>query len=449
MHGCDQAAAGYGAGTAGDGFLHSRAALVLIWALFLLPRAAILLIDVTPTSDAAWYYDRAVELAAGMGYLRDGVPTAYWPPGQSLALAAVFWCFGASTTVVGLFNLVLGTIGGWLTLDLGRRIFGPVAGRLGLLLLAVYPNAIGYYPLALTEVFYTTLLLACCWLLLTRRSLAKLVLAGLLVGAASLVKAQTLIVVPMIFAIALLRRGESRRQVLARLPLLAGQGALVLLVAGLTVLPWTIRNHAALGHWVPVSTNGGLTLLTGNNDSARGDFTPDDPAVTAITARKDLDEVAMDQAAKAQGIAWIRDHPGRFLTLMPLKLLRLWAPDGEALWQYESGSAAFAKAPGPFWAVRYANQAYYVLLLAGFAAAFAVMLRRLWRQGRRWLGLIDWWLLPYAIAAYPSAIAVVFSGQSRFHYPVMPFVCLSCGWLLAEMLVRGRRGGRLAAAQPA
>jgi len=46
------------------------------------------------------------------------------------------------------------------------------------------------------------------------------------------------------------------------------------------------------------------------------------------------------------------------------------------------------------------------------------------RQGER---VIDWWLLPYGIALYPSAIPMVFSGQSRFHYPVMPFVSHGCG----------------------
>jgi len=47
--------------------------------------------------------------------------------------------------------------------------------------------------------------------------------------------------------------------------------------------------------------------------------------------------------------------------------------------------------------------------------------------------VIDWWVLPYAIAAYPTAICLVFSGQSRFHYPVMPFICMAAAWWLADM----------------
>jgi hypothetical protein len=42
----------------------------------------------------------------------------------------------------------------------------------------------------------------------------------------------------------------------------------------------------------------------------------------------------------------------------------------------------------------------------------------------------------YVVALFPTAIAVVFSGQSRFHYPAMPFVCLIAGWLVADWLSR-------------
>ena len=87
--------------------------------------------------------------------------------------------------------------------------------------------------------------------------------------------------------------------------------------------------------------------------------------------------------------------------------------------------------------VRIANQAFYIALLSLFAIAAVVLVRRRRQAGRR---LIDWWVLPYGIALYPSLIALVFSGQSRFHYPVMPFVCMTCGWLLADWFGRKMQG---------
>jgi hypothetical protein len=233
----------------------------------------------------------------------------------------------------------------------------------------------------------------------------------------------------LLLAIAWLRAPAPWR----RLPGIIGQGLAMGAAALLVIAPWTMRNHRELGAWVLVSTNGGITLLTGNNASARGGFTPDDPVVRALDARG-LDELAHDREARRLGMEWITRHPADFLTLMPLKLARLWGPDGEGQWAYETGSWAYAAAPGAFLALRLANQVWYWGLLALFVAAFPAMRRARRRAG---LGLIDWWLLPYGIAAYPSAIAMVFSGQSRFHYPAMPFVCIAAAGLIATVL-RGR-----------
>ena len=416
-------------------FATDRSVLLGIWALYFALRAAVLLIDVAPTSDAEWYYIRAASLATGKGYLDNaGAPTAFWPPGWPIALSLVFSQFGVSQVPLGLFNLASAMLIGALTLALGRRLFGSEgAARAGLLLLAVYPNAIGYVPLALTEVFYTALLMAGCWVVVTRTNRWHLVSAGFLFGLATLVKAQTLVVVPLLFAIEWLRMG----QVWQRLPRLIGEGLLVLALAALTVLPWTIRNEVQLGHWVAVSTNGGYTLLTGNHDTATGDYTPDAPVVKDLMARPGLDEVQRDTEARQLGMEWIITHPDRFLKLAPKKFLRLWLPDGEAEWAYQGGAPGYANAELVYRAVRVLNQGYYVMLMAAFAVAFFLMIARRRRDGQRWIG---WWLLPYGIALYPTLICLVFSGQSRFHYPVMPWVCMTAGWLAMALL--GKLGDR-------
>lgn len=418
--------------TAAQGwFATSRGALIALFALFAALRAAAILLDVTPTSDADWYYTRAAMLAEGLGYLgNNGLPTAYWPPGWPMAMSLAFRVLGTSVVTVGLFNLASAVLAGWLTYDLARRLFGSELGaRAALLLLAVYPNSILYVPLALTEVFYTTLLLAGCWLLIARKGALRLVLAGAVFGVATLVKAQTLVVIPLICLIGLLRDGN----VVRRTPGVVARGAFIIAVAAMVVAPWTIRNHNAMGAWIPVSTNGGITLLTGNNDSARGGFTPDDALVKALDARTGLSEMEYDAEASRLGKEWIKAHPAQFLKLMPMKLFRLWGPDGEGQWAYETGSPAWKAAPWAFTLLRAGNQLWYFALLGLFAVAAVLMIHQRRARGER---VIDWWLLPYGIALYPSAIAMVFSGQSRFHYPVMPFVCMAAGWVLAEWLAR-------------
>lgn len=427
-------------------FERSRGALLLLAAIYLVPRALLILFNITPTSDADFYYTRAVSMADGLGYLSNkGHATAFWPPGWSMALSAVFSAFGSSIAAIGLFNLACAALAGWLVLDLGRRLFGSeMAARTGLLLLALYPNNAAYVPLALTEVFYTTLLLAACWLLIGRSGSSgpgwlRLVAAGVVMGVATLVKSQTLVVVPLVLGIGVLQAPNFWRAI----PGAAARITLVIAVAVLVIAPWTLRNHRELGAWVAVSSNGGITLLTGNNDSANGGYTPEDPVVQALNARTELTELEYDAEAKRLGFAWIKANPGRFAAVMPLKLLRLWGPDGEAIWSYERGAAAYPANAGLFFAVRLANQAWYFLLLLGFAIAALVMVRQRLQAAQK---LAGWWLLPYAIAAYPTAICLIFSGQSRFHFPVMPFIAMSCGWLLAEWLTR--RNARVEAGAP-
>lgn len=408
-------------------FIATPSALAAIWVVFLLPRALILMLPVAPTSDAEWYVLRAIGMAFDLGYDgNNGAPTAFWPVGWPMALSVLFRIVEPSAIAIGLFNFGSAALGGWLTLLLGRRLFGSeTTARIGLLLLAVYPNAIGYVPLALNEVFYSTLLLLFAWMVVIGgRSAIWLVATALVFGFATLVKPQTLVLLPVFFAIDWLRKGD----VWQRLPHVVARGALILALGGMVIAPWAIRNREALGSWVAVSTNGGFNLLIGNNDEANGGYGEDTQAYTALMERSDLDEVAADAEAKRQGLEWIATHPGRFLALAPKKLALLWLPDGEAEWAYQAGAASYDKHVGIYTAVRLINQAFYGMVMLGFVASFVLITLQRRAAGQRW---VDWWLLPWAVAAYPTAVAVMIFGLSRFHFPVMPFVCMANGWLIA------------------
>jgi hypothetical protein len=207
----------------------------------------------------------------------------------------------------------------------------------------------------------------------------------------------------------------------------------VIAIAMLVVLPWSLRNQRVLGDFVLVSTNGGFTLLTGNNPSARGGYTTDDPLVESI-GRTVATQLQADREAKRRAIQWITQHPAEFLALLPRKFFYLWAPDGEGEWAYQQGYAGYEEYRPWFRAVRILNQAYYFVLLGGFGAALILLGSRV--AGGR--GRVDWWAVPYALAVNYTLISLVFSGQSRFHYSLTPFMAAACGWLIVVCASRER-----------
>jgi uncharacterized membrane protein len=123
--------------------------------------------------------------------------------------------------------------------------------------------------------------------------------------------------------------------------------------------------------------------------------------------------------------------------LMPLKALHLWLLDGDAEWSYQAGFPAYDRYVLLFRAFRVANQIYYCLLLTGGAIGIFMLWRRRVHAVHPdcWLGL--------ALAAYTTAISMVFSGQIRFHFPVMPWIIMFVGvtvvWLVERQYGLSRR----------
>lgn len=145
------------------------------------------------------------------------------------------------------------------------------------------------------------------------------------------------------------------------------------------------------------------------------------------------DQLGADRRARALAWQWIRENPGTFIALMPRKLFRFWAPDGEAEWAYQSGTEWYEAKQRWFRAVRITNQAFYVAVIALFFYA-AVRLIKARASPRFMYG--------YAIAAFFTCLSLVFSGQSRYHFPIMPLIMIYAGWLMLgdPLLNRKERG---------
>lgn len=398
--------------------MKSRKFFVFIFGLFVALRLPALFISVAPWSDGAWYVNRAIEMTAGKGYAENGIPTAFWPVGYPGFLAGLFSVFGPDIFVVKLANLLLGSASLLLLYMLSRDIFdNEWGGRLAMLLYAIYPNQIAYTALALTEVLFSFLLLLAVWVFVRSENVWAAILCGVLMGAATLVKAQT-IVFP---ALLLVGYGWAQRRRISAWRFIV-MAAAVYGACILVIVPWMWRNYQVFGTLVYVATSGGIALYAGNNPGANGDYFPAEllpPELRPNAAR----QVEIDRQAAAAAIAWIAAHPGQAIALLPLKFWRLWAPDGEGEWGFQAGYSGYNDHVLLFRILRVMNQAYYVVLMMLFGGS----LLRLLKRKSEWH---DWTYLGLIVFLYTTLISTVFSGQSRYHFPAMPWLTIYAAWFI-------------------
>ena len=416
------------------GLLRHQAFLPACFGVFVSVRLAVLLLPVAPTSDAAWYVQRGLELAAGQGYHEGASPTAFWPIGFPLFLGAVFFVFGSHLIVVKLANLALSCGIFWLTYRVARHMFrDEYVARLAVLLLTLYPNQIGYTGLMLSEMLATLLLLWACDIFMTGQSLGRTLLAGIFFGYGALVKAQFVCLPGIMVLVHCWGFWTSRRKI-RRLMTLAS----VFAISGaVVVLPVTARNYMVFHQIVLISTNGGPTFLGGNNPYADGANNDRIYNSFHFPVRA---QIAADQQTYALALAWIKANPSRFLELIPLKVWHLWAVDGESEWGFESGYRGFTDHAAAFKVLRIINQIFYMGTLAG---AF-IAITRIFRGGNA----TQWAWLGVGFFAFITLISVAFSGQSRFHFPAMPFALSYAAWVILRPFAAGGSLGLLRRATP-
>jgi hypothetical protein len=390
----------------------------------------ILFVPVTPSSDAAWYFERAATLVEEGTYSERNIRTAFWPVGYPAFLAGLFHVTGVSLLAAKLANLACATLSLWLVYLCAQRMLGDeLAARGAVLLMTVYPNNAAYVPLLLSETFYTMLLLLGSVALLGTRTTRNAFVAGVALGVATLVKTQTILLVPLL--------------ALASMPTLASwrscsgaflRSAAVTVMALAVVAPWTWRNHSTFGEFVLVSTNGGVSLLAGNNRSMVGNYQIDysmaDPVFKQVHFSVE-NQLQADKEAKHLAVQWIKDNPADFVSLIPQKTWRLWSRDGEGEWGYQAGTPWYDQSQVWFRTVRVVNQVFYGCILLLFAIALARLLRER-APMRAYYGA--------AIAAAFTLISMVFSGQSRYHFPAMPFMLMYAAWVVTAIVAK-RAGG--------
>ena len=394
--------------------------LALALAVGLVARIALALTHGPLASDEQDYDRLGWTLATTGKYSENGSPTAYRSIGYPAFIAGIYALAGRSPRAVQAVQVALDLATALLLYGIAARRSrraGIAAGSIW----ALYPAAILFSGLHLSETVYVFLLVLFTWLVVrTPKRAAGTIFAGALLGTLIVLKPGSLVFAVLLAPI-LLRGGLGARSV-----------AILLATATVVVVPWVVRNSVVLRRPV-LSTSLGPNLLIGNNPNATGAY---GPALVPERVRNARGEVAVDFEARNAALQFITTQPGRFLTLAMVKCALVISSDAEvAVGRFtRRDPSSFASYRDRYRSLAVGIHAvvslpYFALVLAGI------------------LGLV---LRPNGIersvfAALVVSVLLVHAatfGGSRFHFPWMPFFAL-----FAARLADGWRGG-LSTARP-
>jgi 4-amino-4-deoxy-L-arabinose transferase-like glycosyltransferase len=286
--------------------------------------------DVPAFGDDRAYHLLARNLADGKGYVRPYdlerrhvvVKTAEYPPALPLLLAGGDEVGVSGETGQRTLLCVVGAITVGLVGLIGRRLGGDVVGLLSAAIAAVHPAMVNADVSLAAEPLAMCLGAAVLLAALAshdRPGARRWVPLGVLLGVGCLVRAEFLLLVPLIIGhLAWEQRGGWRPRLR-----MAGVG---LVAVAAVLVPWTVRNAVAFHRFVPVSNNLGSVLKGSNCGPAydgqfRGMWVeslstqtspvdPDHECFTGFPIRPGVNEAAASAELRSDGLSYIRHHLG-------------------------------------------------------------------------------------------------------------------------------------------
>jgi 4-amino-4-deoxy-L-arabinose transferase-like glycosyltransferase len=380
--------------------------LRILWIWFINP---------SQVSDFVWFENRAESIASGHGYSVNGIATAYWPVGYPGFLGLIFRVFGSSVILAKLINIAFYMTTIVLTYILSAELFKvESASRIALCILCFYPNHIAYGSFLATEMFFVFLfLLGAVLFIRASGRVGFLILAGLSWGLATLTKPQ-FIFLPLIFLVVFSNN----------LKTFVKSTAVVFLALLTCIAPWMIRNHGIFGKFL-LSTNGGIVLMQGNNPYATGKHIWDENIESLLGELHttngvmwDSKEVAREERARQIGMSYIKNHPVRTILLWPKKLFYSYRSDVDGFY-YSMGMMPDLSAGMQFvyLGLKIFAELYYFLIIGLAAVGLRTILRS--RIRSQYVGIY--------VVLYFTAICLVFFGNARYHFPVMPWLAIYAG----------------------
>ncbi|MDE2039019.1 MAG: hypothetical protein KGO96_00225 [Elusimicrobia bacterium] len=376
--------------------------------------------------DELGYRATALQLAA-TGLLGSAGHATTGPPVPAAFFAA---CFQLGPRLLWP-RLAQAFVGVWVAFAIGgmtEELSGSrLAGRLALIVAAVYPFFIYYGGMVLSETLDLALLIPGLWWLCsslgagTGAGAGRAAAAGLMLSLAGLCRSEGVFIAAGIWAAATIACAAGRWRARAWLFALA--------CWLLPLLLWCARNRAQLGAFT-LDTHAGITLLHGSEflELNQVDTSLAQEAIerSPFYARaRHLPAAQLNRALLRQAGRFMLDHPGLTLRQWAYKLLQFWR-------FYPRLDKVYARSPYNRPAAGYPRWSLVAISLLFEPWLILGGLWGLWRLRRRWTALFPLYLWVLGT----TAIHVVSVSQMRYRLPIMPALILGAAAALAARLER-------------
>ena len=365
--------------------------------------------DVVGAGDWHYFHWQANLIASGHGFIE---PYSYMFTGESFASAShppLWTVLLAGVSKLGFTHphahRAVGAFVGGATVVvlglLGRRVAGERVGLVAAGVGAVYPIMVAADGSLMSESLYgllVALTLLGAYRLRDRGTWGAAALLGTAIGFACLVRSEALLFLPLLLLPVAWRAGQDRWRNIA----------VACLATAVVLTPWTVRNWAAFGRPVLISTNGPAALKGAN--CAQTYSGPDIGGwhldCIGFTRRDLRNEAKADARFTREAFDYIGNHLSELPKVLAVRVLRTW----DLYQPRRQVATAEGRAPN---AERAGIAVYYVLMLLAVWAV--VLLRR--RREPLWILLmpavmvtlvsLGWYGLPRFRAAFEVPLVVL------------------------------------------
>lgn len=377
--------------------------IALLFLAFSIRIAGIALSEHTLTSDEVDYLQLAESIRLTQSYALDSILTAYRPPGYPVFISGIMAVI-PSVTLVLCIQALLETITCFLLYRLGKKVLNHSAGMTAMSIWAILPSSVLMPGLLLSETFFTTLLVGIltCWTPTPRR----IVSGAILLGIGILIKPQLVLLAALWIVWQLFNKQWK-------------DAFTVVLLAGIIVAPWIIRNNIVFEEPV-ITTNGGVNFWIGNNPEANGSYNI--PSVNPLNVISN--EIERSNEGYTLGWDFIMAEPMKAALLTGKKIAFLWSSQHYLLMLSQDGIdpdipfRTQVKRLSPF-SLIVLNLPFLLMIVAGIAGFFFFPAEH--ASFRR---------LIIALVLVWTALHSVYFGVARFSYPLYPLFALTASMVI-------------------